>query len=342
MNRVVVTGGGGFIGSGIVRALLARGDQVTVVGRSRYPELVALGVTCLQGNIGDQSFMNRAFKGADLVFHVAAKAGIWGPWQEYVHTNITGTAVCINSCKQNNVPVLVYTSTPSVVFDRHDLTGVDESTPYAQKTLCHYATSKIIAEKLVVQANDSKLRTASIRPHLVWGPGDPHLIPRLLERGQRNQLRIIGNGRNQVDIAYIDNVVHAHLLAADNLFGKGSAAGRAFFIGQQQPVVLWDWINDLFAQRGVDPVFRRVPFFAAYLAGSLLEAVHSTLKRAGEPRMTRFVALQLARSHWFSHESARAILGYEPIVSTEEGLERLFSSFGTSAWGGAAPISTPG
>lgn len=329
MNRVVVTGGGGFIGSGIVRALLGRGDRVTVVGRSPYPELAALDVTCLQGDIGDQSFMNRAFRGADLVFHVAAKAGIWGEWQEYVHTNITGTAACIKSCKKNNVPALVYTSTPSVVFDRHDLEGVDETIGYAQKTLCHYATTKIIAEKLVVQANDSQLLTTSIRPHLVWGPGDPHLIPRLLERGRRNQLKIIGKGSNQVDIAYIDNVVHAHLLAADNLLGKGSAAGRAFFIGQQQPVVLWDWINKLFADMEVDAVRGRVPFLAAYIAGGLLEAVHSTLKRTDEPRMTRFVALQLARSHWFSHESARTIIGYEPIVSTEEGMKRLLSSFDT-------------
>jgi nucleoside-diphosphate-sugar epimerase len=330
MHKAVVTGGGGFIGSAIVRALVARGDQVTVVGRSRYPELSALGVTCLQGDIADHSFLNRSFKGADLVFHVAAKAGIWGPWQEYVHTNIIGTASCVNSCKQNNVPVLVYTSTPSVVFDRHDLCGVDEATPYTRKTLCHYATSKIIAEKGVVQANDSKLRTVSIRPHLVWGPGDPHLIPRILERGRRNQLKIIGNGRNRVDIAYIDNVVHAHLLAADNLLGKGSAAGRVFFIGQQQPVVLWNWINDLLIEKGVDPVCRRIPFFSAYLLGGILEAVYSTLKLVEEPGMTRFVALQLARSHWFSHQAAWTILGYEPIISTEKGMERLLFSSGES------------
>ena len=326
MNKVVVTGGGGFIGSAIVRKLLARGEQVRVIGRSAYPALTALGVTCLQGDISDREFMNRALAGADLVFHVAARAGIWGPWQDYVRTNIQGTATVLKSCLRNQVPSLVYTSTPSVVFDRHDLEGVDERVPYAQRTLCHYATSKIIAEKLVLQANGPQLSTTAIRPHLVWGPGDPHLIPRLIDRGRSNMLKIIGHGQNRVDIAYIDNVVHAHLLASDNLLGRGNAAGRAFFIGQQQPVVLWDWINTLFSELQIEPVRQKVPFPLAYLAGALLEIVHSGLNLPGEPRMTRFVALQLARSHWFSHAAAENILGYRPIVSTAEGMARLVRS----------------
>lgn len=326
MNNVVVTGGGGFIGSAIVRNLGARGDKVRVIGRSAYPELAAMGVSCLQGDIADPEFMDRAFAGADLVFHVAAKAGIWGPWREYVRANILGTATVIRSCLHNHVPALVYTSTPTVVFDRHDLEGADERTPYAGKTLCHYATSKIIAEKLVLQANGPELLTTAIRPHLVWGPGDPHLVPRLLERGRKGLLKIIGDGRNRVDIAYIGNVVHAHLLAADNLLERGEAAGRSFFIGEPEPVVLWEWINTLFSELGVAPVNQRVPFLPAYIAGGLLEAVYSALKLAGEPKMTRFVALQLARSHWFSHASAEDILGYRPVVSTAQGMEQLLRS----------------
>ena len=326
MNRAVVTGGGGFIGSAIVRKLLARRVRVTVVGRSTYPELTALGVTCLQGDIADQEFMNRALVGADLVFHVAARAGIWGPWREYVRTNIQGTATVIKSCLHNHVPSLVYTSTPSVVIDRYDLEGVNEQIPYAKKTLCHYATSKIIAEKLVLQANGPELSTTAIRPHLVWGPGDPHLIPRLLDRGRKKMLKIIGHGRNRVDISYIDNVVHAHLLAADNLLGPGNAAGRAFFIGDRQPVVLWDWINTLFSELDIEPVRQKIPLSVAYLVGGLLETVHGCLNLAGEPKMTRFIALQLARSHWFSHTAAEDILGYQPIVSTDEGMKRFLHS----------------
>jgi nucleoside-diphosphate-sugar epimerase len=323
MRRVVVTGGGGFVGSAIVRRLLTMGDRVTVVGRSRYPELAALGVTCLQGDIADQDFMDLACKNTDLLFHVAAKAGIWGRWQDYVRTNVHGTVACIKSCQKNNVPAFVYTSTPSVVFDRHDLEGADERTPYAKKSLCHYAMSKIIAEKLVLQANSATLSTTAIRPHLIWGPGDPHLIPRLLDRGQRKKLKIVGSGANRVDITYIDNVVQAHLLAADNLLGTGSAAGRAFFIGQEKPVILWDWINTLFVETGIEQVRKRVPFMFAYLAGGLFELIYRGLKRTVEPPMTRFVALQLSKSHWFNHGAAEEVLGYQPEVSTREGMKRL-------------------
>jgi len=326
MSRVVVTGGGGFIGSAIVRRLLARGEQVVVIGRSLYPELSAAGALCLQGDIADQPFMDQALRGAELVFHVAAKAGVWGGWKEYAHVNIEGTATVLKSCRKNHVPALVYTSTPSVVFDRHDLQGVDEQIPYARHTLCHYATTKIIAEKLVLQANGSELRTTAIRPHLVWGPGDPHLIPRLLERGRSGRLKIVGNGRNRVDIAYIDNVVHAHLLAGDNLLGNGQAAGRSFFIGQQEPVVLWKWINTLLSATGIAPLHSRVPFGIAYCAGALLEGLYGSSALRGEPPMTRFVALQLARSHWFSHLAAREILGYREQVSTESGMEKMLNT----------------
>lgn len=326
MRKIVVTGGGGFIGSAIVRRLIAAGDQVTVTGRSTYPQLSKLGVNCLQGDIGDQRFMDRACVGADLVFHVAAKAGIWGLWQEYVWTNVHGTATVIRSCRKNGVPALVYTSTPSVVFDRQDLQGVDERVPYAKRTLCHYATSKIIAEKLILKANSPELLTTAIRPHLVWGPGDPHLLPRLLKRGRLRQLKVIGNGQNRVDIAYIDNVVQAHLLVANNLQGVATAAGRPFFIGDRKPVVLWDWLNDLFVASGIAPVDKRVPFVFAYIMGGLFEAAHNALHLAGEPKMTRFIALQLARSHWFSHQAAAAVFNYQPVVQAAEGVERYLSS----------------
>ena len=229
----------------------------------------------------------------------------------------------IHACRQAGVAHLVYTSTPSVVFDGRDLLHADESAAYAGKPLCAYAQTKIAAEQAVLAANGKDLQTCALRPHLVWGPGDRHLVPRLLERGRAGSLKIVGNGTNKVDIAYIDNVVHAHILAGENLSRSGSAAGQAFFIGQDEPVCLWTWINDLFARMRIAPVRKQVPFALAYGAGLLLERMYAALKMPGEPPMTRFVAQQLARSHWFSHEQARQVLGYAPLVSVEQGLERL-------------------
>ena len=323
MNRVLVTGGGGFIGKALVRELASRGIETTVVGRNPYPDLTAMGVRCVQGDIRDQGFLAHALRGCDTVFHVAAKAGIWGARQEYHAINVTGTSNVIAACRTNGVNRLVYTSTPSVVFNRSDLEGVDETAPYAAAPLCHYATSKILAERAVVGANSGALRTIAIRPHLVWGPGDQHLIPRLLERGRARALKIVGSGENRVDITYIDNVVHAHILAAENLETSGSGAGQAFFIGQEQPVALWPWINTLFARLNIPVITRKVPFVIAYGAGMALEGTYALLGKVEEPRMTRFLACQLAKSHWFSHQKAERLLGYRPLVSTDAGMDRL-------------------
>jgi nucleoside-diphosphate-sugar epimerase len=323
MDRVLVTGGGGFIGLALVRELCCRGVEVRVLGRHRYPAVEAAGGTCVVGDIRDRATVERAARGCETVFHVAAKAGIWGSFADYYSINVLGTLNVIAACRGQGVAALVHTSTPSVVFDGHDLKGADESLPYAAKPLCHYAATKIMAEQQVLQASDGHLRTAAIRPHLVWGPGDTNLIPRLMARGREGSLRIVGNGTNRVDIAYIDNVVHAHLLAADNLLHSGTAAGKPFFIGQQEPVNLWGWINQLFAATGVPGVTGKVSLAKARAAGWVLEKSYSLFGLQREPKMTRFLAEQLALSHWFSKQQARELLGYREQTTTQTGMERL-------------------
>jgi nucleoside-diphosphate-sugar epimerase len=323
--HAVVTGGGGFIGSAIVRRLIRESWRVTVLGRSRYPALERLGVRCLRGDIADGSFVAQACRNADVVFHVAAKAGVWGKLREYERANVRGTLNCIRACRENSVPALVYTSTPSVVFDGRDINGGDESLAYARRPLCHYAATKIIAEQHVLAANGPDLKTVAIRPHLVWGPGDPHLLPRLFARARSGRLKIIGNGQNRVDIAYIDNVVEAHILAAENLHESTTAAGQAFFIGQEEPVYLWQWINTLLARAGLSPIEKKISYQTAYLVGLALEGAYRLVRTSREPPMTRFVAQQLARSHWFNHGKAKKVLGFRDVVSISEGMDHFFS-----------------
>lgn len=325
MIKVLVTGGGGFIGSAIVRLLLERGCEVLVVGRNRYRHIEDLGATCLVGDIADINFINQACSDIDTVFHTAAKAGIWGAWPDYRKTNIEGSKNVVDSCLTKGVRNLVYTSTPSVVFDRGDIENGDESLPYPTKYLCNYAKSKVIAEKYVLGANGPSLRTCAIRPHLVWGPGDPHLVPRLIEKGRAGALKIVGSGDNLVDITYIENVAHAHILAAESLEKSDVAAGQAYFIGQERPVNLWDWINTLYGDLDIPEISKRVPFRLAYIVGAIFESCYFMMKIKTEPAMTRFLAGQLGRSHYFSHEKASRDIGYEPIISLEEGHERLLA-----------------
>jgi nucleoside-diphosphate-sugar epimerase len=321
--KAFVTGGGGFVGSAIVGQLVAKGIEVAVFGRNRYPVMERLGVRQYQGDILDSDLLIRNMQGYDTVFHVAAKAGIWGQRQEFEQTNVSGTRNVLGACFANGVKSLVYTSTPSVVFNRRDIEGVSESMPYAERFLCYYAASKAVAEQMVIASNSDILKTCAIRPHLVWGPGDPHLVPRIIARGKKRKLRIVGEGCNMVDITYIDNVAHAHVLAAENLESHATAAGNAYFISQGQPVNLWDWINTLFARLAIPPVRKRMGAKSAYVLGALLEGIYLWFNNENEPPMTRFLAEQLSRSHWFSITRAKNDLGYEPRISTEEGMERL-------------------
>ena len=322
VKKALVTGGGGFVGKAVVTRLVALGIETAVIGRHRYAEVERLGGQSIVGDIGDAQLMARATESVDIVFHVAALAGIWGAWQDYYATNVLGTEVVLESCRKNRVPMLVYTSTPSVVFNRTDIRGGDERLAYADKYLCHYARSKVIAEKTVLNANCATLKTCALRPHLIWGPGDPHLVPRLLAGGRKKMLKKVGDGANLVDISYIDNVAYAHILAAKNLAGEGTAAGKPYFISQGEPVNLWDWINELFAAMDIDKIHASISFPVAYRLGGLMEVLYILARLKKEPRMTRFLAEQLAKSHYFSLENARQDLGYEPIISSTEGLRR--------------------
>ncbi|MCK9296033.1 MAG: NAD-dependent epimerase/dehydratase family protein [Desulfobulbaceae bacterium] len=333
MQRVIVTGGGGFVGKAVVRQLMDRGIGVTVIGRNDYPEVRQMGATVARGDIRDPQFLATVFRDHDTVFHVAAKAGIWGDYQDYFSINVQGTENVLAACRASGIRRVVYTSTPSVVFCGGDLAGVDEGAPYADRFLCHYAATKVLAEKMVLGANGRKLLTTALRPHLVWGPGDTNLIPRLLARGRGRQLKIVGAGENLVDISYIDNVAAAHLLAAENLENSASAAGQAYFISQGEPVNLWRWINELFTRLEIPQVTSQVSFGKAYAAGFVFEKLYSVLGRSQEPPMTRFLAEQLAKSHWFSLEKARRDFGYRPEVSTAEGVDRLVAWLGSKPTG---------
>jgi 2-alkyl-3-oxoalkanoate reductase len=321
--RALVTGGGGFLGSGITNALLKKGNEVSVMGRGRYPHLPTT-VKLFQGDIRDSEFVSASLENIDTVFHTAAIPGIWG--QDFFSINVQGTKNIIDACKKNSVRKLIFTSSPSVVFGDANLEGVDESIPYPEKYLCDYPLTKALAEKMVLQANGCLLSTVAIRPHLIWGPGDPHLVPRLLEKAKTNKLVQVGDGKNKVDIIYIDNVVSAHLLACKALETDTNIAGKAYFVSDGEPVVLWDWINQLLREMNKSNVTRKISYKNAMRLGAFLEWVYGLLGIKNEPPMTRFLASQLATSHYYNISRAKTDFGYIPLVSHEEGMRRLIRS----------------
>lgn len=325
--RVLVTGGGGFLGGAVVRRLRARGWDVRSLTRSAYPWLDELGVEQTLGDLADADAVTRAVTGMDAVVHTAAKAGVWGRYADYVATNVTGTANVIAACRAAGVRRLVYTSTPSVVHGGGDLEGADESTPLPKHYDAAYPETKAAAETAVLTANGPDLATVALRPHLIWGPGDPHLIPRVLARARAGKLRRIGTRPVRVDVTYVDNAADAHVLAVEKLDIGSAPAGKAYFVSNGEPVELWDFLNRVLAAAAVPPVTKSVAAWKARLAGRVLEAAYRWLRLPGEPAMTQFVAAQLSTSHWYDITAARRDLGYEPAVSVDEGLRRLAVSF---------------
>jgi 2-alkyl-3-oxoalkanoate reductase len=323
--RALVTGGGGFLGSGIAKSLHEKQHDVTVIGRNKYSHLPK-GIKQLQGDMRDFDFIRKVTTGQEAVFHTAAFPGIWGRPEDFYSINVDGTRNVIKSCLLNGVPKIIFTSSPSVIYGNSSLEGVNETTPYPKDYLCEYPRTKAIAEKLVIEANGLDLATISIRPHLIWGPGDPHLIPRLLSKADNGRLVQVGDGDNKVDVIYIDNAVHAHIKACDSIGLGEPCAGKVYFVSDGEPVNLWSWINEILKNTGRSPVKRNISYKSASRLGLFLEKLYNLANIKKEPAMTRFLASQLATSHYFDISAAKNDLGYEPIINPEEGMKRLIRS----------------
>ncbi|MFO7561765.1 MAG: NAD-dependent epimerase/dehydratase family protein [Enhygromyxa sp.] len=327
---ILVTGGGGFLGRSIIRALRDRGEQVRSFARGDYPQLREWGVELIRGDIGDAEAVLTAAKGCDAVFHTAARVEMWGAYSEFFRVNTLGTRHVIAACRAQGVRKLIYTSTPSVVHGGDSISGVDESAPYPAHFEAHYPATKAIAEQDVLAANDETLATVAIRPHLVWGPGDTSMMPRVIAKARRGRVRLIGPPQ-PVDTLYIDNAVDAHLAAHDRLEPGAPPAGRAYFVTQGEPVSGHQFLNDLLTANGLPPVDKSVSVGVARTAAAIIEGIWTLLRIRSEPPLTRFVVSQLSTAHWYDISAARRDLGYAPRVSYAEGMERLRAWSGTDS-----------
>jgi nucleoside-diphosphate-sugar epimerase len=325
--KALVTGGGGFLGRRIVELLLEEGHEVRFLARGSYPEVEALGAEGLQVDLRDAEAVAAAVEGCDTIFHVASKAGYWGTRDEFYGINVDGTKHLLDAAVAHGVKRFVYTSTPSVIGYEGEVTGVAEA-PYPAQWESLYGETKAKAEQLVLAANGTEgLATTSLRPHLIIGPRDNNLLPRVIERAKTGQLRIVGDGSNVVDLTYVDNAAWAHLDAAAAMTGPDAAcAGRAYFISNDEPVKLWDWVNEFLPRIGAPTVDRKIGLGAASAVGAVMETAWRWLPLKGEPRMTRFLAAALARSHWYDMTPAKEDFGYRIRVPMAEGTER------TAAW----------
>jgi nucleoside-diphosphate-sugar epimerase len=318
----LVTGATGFLGTYLCRALVERGEPVIAVGRKfdRFPVDSPLCTRAVV-DLEDEDRLLRACRGVDTIIHSAAMSTPWGRREDFLRTNVEGTGRLVRSARQAGVRRVVHVSSSSVVFDNQDRFGVTEALPLPSSFLSYYTESKALAEEVVRRAEG--IETVVVRPRAIFGPGDTSLLPRFLRLAREGQLRIIGDGKNVQDLTYVDNVVDALLLAR----GAPAAAGKTYFVTNDEAVPLWDFLKQCLVDLGLRPPRRHVPLKVAYGFASALEALHRLVPRLGEPKLTRYTVALLGRGQTFDITAAKRDLGYRPRVNMGEALARTVASF---------------
>lgn len=337
--KYLVTGGGGFLGKALCLELKRTGHDVVSLSRKIYPELNAQGVNCVQADIAaSPEQWAAAFNNIDTVFHVAAHVSMWGKYDDFYRINVLGTRNVLRAAKNAAVKHFVYTSSPSVVADGTDLSGIDESYPYPHVYEAFYPKTKAIAEREVLASNSAELYSLALRPHLIWGPGDTNLIPTVLERAAAGKLVRVGTGKNMVDLTFIDDCVAAHILAAEALAKNPYSRGEAYFISQAEPVSLWDWINQVCIRNGLPPVKRSLPKKLAHMLAGVLEFASRLRPGQPEPLLTRFLVSEMATDHYFNISKAKRDLGYVPRYGMDEAFEVTFPQSTPAGLSASTPI----
>jgi nucleoside-diphosphate-sugar epimerase len=282
-----------------------------------------------EGDLQDAPSLEAAARGVSAVIHCAGLSGMWGPLSDYVETNLMGTARVLAAARRQKVGLFIYTSSPSVVHSGASLNAIDESAPYSLDISQPYAYSKMLAERLVLSENRPGMKSLALRPHLIWGPGDPHILPRLVERAKAGRLFLF-SGEPKVDSTFIDNAALAHVLALEKLEAGAPVDGQAYFIAQDEPMELSVLVNRLLKAAGAPMVKGRLSPRIGLWGARALELIWRLANKSTDPPLTVFTVRQMSTSHFFNLSKAKSLLGYAPAVTTAQGLAKLAESLASA------------
>ena len=315
-----MTGGSGFIGGALIRRLVADGWSVRGLARSDEAagRVASAGAEPVAGDIADAASMRGGAEGCEYAFHSAAAVREWGTRAYFEEGNVAGTRNALEAARAAGVRRFVHVGSPASVTAGDPLVNVDESTPLRPDSKADYAATKAIAEQIVSDASGDGFETVTIRPRLVWGPGDNSLLPGLTAAVEAGRFAWIGGGRHRISTTHIDNAVESLVLAA-----RRGVPGEAYFITDGEPVVFRDFVTQLLATAGVEPPERNLPAAAARPLAAASEDLWRLTRRDGRPPMTRIAAWLTSVETTFDISKARRELGYEPVKTIGDGMAEL-------------------
>lgn len=320
--NMLVTGGTGFLGKALARRLIKEGHHVTIIGRNKQIgfQLEAEGITFIQANLNDQEAMIQACQHKDYVFHCGAKSSPWGKYKDFYAANVIGTKNIIIGCKENDVKRLIYVSTPSIYSYYESRENIKEDSPLPDKFMNDYARTKYLAEQEIDQAHRNGLPVITIRPRAIFGPEDNAIIPRLIKANQKIGVPMIYEGSARIDITYVDNVVEALLLC---MHSSEHTLGKKYNVTNGEPMLLHDILEKLFNTLRINWKKKKVNYHVISLLASLIEQFYKRLLPEKEPLLTKYTVSVLSHKQTLNIEAAKNDLGYEPIITVDEGLQKF-------------------
>jgi nucleoside-diphosphate-sugar epimerase len=327
--QILVTGGGGFLGTYVIKELLKRSHYlVSQFSRNHYFHLEDLGVPNLRGDLRNKDDIEKALIKGEFegIIHLAANKEEWRGQKNNFDINYQGTLHLLEVSKKLGIKKLLYVSPSHVFLGNTPLLGVDESIPLPTQFLNSYLESKSMAERAVLQNNQDDFATCALRLPPLWGAGDPRFIPQIIQKARRGQLSVIGDGENLVDILYVENAASAIVNAFEHLSEKSKLSGESFFISPESPIKIWDFISRVLDLYQIPFIRENIPLKSAERKAWILEKIFESMGISKPaPPLTKYYVQNLGSTHYFLTQKARLAFDYQIPFSFEESFKKTFS-----------------